>query len=1265
MSQLPIKPLNSRFTDGQWQSIYESGHNILVSASAGSGKTTVLVQRVIEKIKAGINVDELLIVTYTEAAAREMKERIKTAIQQAITGEGHPEQKQHLIKQMTLLPQASISTLHAFCLQVIRRYYYLIDLDPVFRLLTDETEIVLLKESVWEEVREKLYGDESGSFLDLARAYSNDRSDAGLTELVFSLYEFSRANPDPDYWLENLSGLYTDTLDSFLKGVLFQQLVKPQLVDSLVNMIELDLTAAKIGEGEQELVNQTKIVTSEAVHFKEVLALIQADHYQNVYPLVQSFKFVNWRPVKRSADDSVKDAGIEMAVLRKQAKARYEKMKEEYFNAPLENQLDVMVKTVLLVEEMARVAKVYSLAYRERKNERNLLDFNDLEHLTLNILAKNEAQKWTPTEASNHYREKFKEVMIDEYQDINKLQENILHWLTKNETNTGNLFMVGDVKQSIYSFRLADPGLFLEKYEKYGENNGGERIILAENFRSRGEILQFTNLIFEQLMDKSVGQMDYDEPAKLIQGFTDFPETTEHATEILIYEKGKETKKEESNEESLDYDMQIEGKTQGELLMVGQKIQQLIKEGFPIYDKKLKSNRPIRYKDIVLLTPTKKNNLILLEIFNRLSIPLSVTNTQNYFQTTEITIMMSLLKIIDNPYQDIPLAAVLRSPIVGLNENELASIRISQKTGEYYEALNQFYSSYPGEDRASGFTTTLFNKIDVFLVRLKKWREEARRNHLVELIWSIYTDTQFLDYVGGMSSGRQRKANLHALYERAASYEKTSFKGLFQFVRFIEKMQEKDKDLAEPKAIAVDEDAVRVMTIHASKGLEFPVVFVLDLTKKFNLQDITNSYLFNEDFGIGTEYRDQESHIRYASLPNSALKVERKVKLLSEEMRKLYVALTRAEEKLFLVGSYTDEEAAYKEWGIISGHEATVLPNADRLAATNLMKWIGLSLMRHSDATNDFLSITANNVHIKNHPAKFSIHFYKESMIQEELIQENLETDEKWIEKLDESVSKNRLVVEEQGLLEEALSLMNYTYRYEKATHTTSYQSVSEIKRLFEEPEDEFMVKIDINQPRNQNRFVEDKLTRPKFMAEMTAPTNAEIGTATHLVMQSITLFEPVTVLSVNKLILNLVERGMLQSEIAEKIEKDKIVRFFENKLGQLLLAHPEQVKREAPFSLLIKADRIFTDLDPTAKDTVLIHGIVDGYLEFEKEIILFDYKTDQITRYGLKAGEKMLEKYRGQMNLYRKALEISLNKPVVQAYLCLLANNELVLVND
>lgn len=1262
--QLPIKPNNSRYTDGQWQAIYESGNNILVSASAGSGKTTVLVQRVIEKIKAGANVDELLIVTYTESAAKEMKSRIQLAVQQAITDESDQADKHHLVRQISRLSQASISTMHAFCLQVIRRYYYLIDLDPVFRLLTDETEMLLLKEDVWEAVREKLYGEENSLFKELTSAYSNDRSDDGLTELIFSLYEFSRANPNPELWLEHLTDLYQVKGNDLTNGRLYHELLKPQIIEILTSLTEISETAQQMGKGETDLKDQAELIAFEAAHIKEFLRLIQDDLYDKAYQHAQSLTFARWKSVKKKADDAVKESGKTIKELRDQYKSRYTELVSSYFDVSPERQLEIMMQAVPLVEEMARVTKIFSHGFQLEKEQRNLLDFNDLEHLTLQILAGYESGEWKPTEASHHYREKFKEVMVDEYQDINQLQENILYWLTQDSSENGNFFMVGDVKQSIYSFRLADPSLFLGKYEKYANGNGGERIILAENFRSRKDVLHFINLIFVQLMDPSVGQMHYDQAAELIPGFPLFPESDLHRTEILIYEKGQQQEENEDEGESLDWAMRIEDKTEGELLMTGHKIKQLISEKFPIFDKKTKRTRSISYKDIVLLTPTKKNNLVLMEMFKRMGIPLQVNDTQNYFQTTEITIMMSLLKIIDNPYQDIPLAAVLRSPIVGLDENELASIRISKKTGDYYEALLHFYNKYPGEDKASRFDSVLYNKIDLFLKHLNKWRQEARREELVKLIWSIYKDTGFLDYVGGMSSGRQRKANLHALYERAASYEKTSFKGLFQFVRFIEKMQEKDKDLAEPTAISIDDDAVRVMTIHASKGLEFPVVFVLDLTKRFNLQDIRKNYLFNEDYGVGTGYKDLEQRIQYHSLPEIALKAEKKNKLLSEEMRKLYVAMTRAEEKLFLVGSYKDEEAAWKEWGIVASHDQTVLPADIRFTANSLMKWIGLSLIRHSDSKNAFISSTAHNAEILHHLADFSVHFYNESAIQENSDSIQLEEDKTWFEKLEEETGGKAADDKTTKAIRSTIASLEYAYQYETATHTTSYQSVSEIKRLFEEPDDGQMVKIDINQPRNRNRYVEDRLPRPKFMAGLTAPTTTEIGTATHLLMQSIDLSSAPTKESLQRLLHELIKRGVLLEETAEKIQVSTILRFFDSKLGKTLVDDHEYVRREVPFSLLLKAEQLFSDMGSPSEDKILVHGIIDGYLDYPEKAVLFDYKTDHLERFGVEAGQKMLDKYKGQINLYRSALESILDKPVSEAYLVLLSNGEIVPAN-
>lgn len=443
MNPLPLKPENSQYTDGQWQAIYESGHNILVSASAGSGKTTVLVQRVIEKIKAGTNVDEMLIVTYTEAAAKEMKARIQVAIQEAVTSESDLALKQHLTRQVTLINQASISTLHAFCLQVIRRYYYLIDLDPIFRLLTDETEILLLKDSVWEEVREGLYGEEDTLFKTLTASYSNDRSDAGLTDLIFSLYEFSRANPRPAVWLEQLSYLYRVEDNDLTNGVLFKKLLKPQILSILDSLVELSQVAAQQGEGSDELQKQTEMVRSEWIALQEIRTHITENKYQEAYNCCKVVDFARWKPVKKGADEAVKETAEEMKQFRDEYKKRFKELANDYFSASPQEQIDLMLNAAPLVEEMARVTQLFTDAYRQRKDDRNVLDFNDLEHLTLQILARIQKEEWVPTEAAMHYRAKFNEVMVDEYQDINQLQENILRWLAHDQSDQGNLFMVG------------------------------------------------------------------------------------------------------------------------------------------------------------------------------------------------------------------------------------------------------------------------------------------------------------------------------------------------------------------------------------------------------------------------------------------------------------------------------------------------------------------------------------------------------------------------------------------------------------------------------------------------------------------------------------------------------------------------------------------------------------------------------------------------------------------------------------------------------
>lgn len=1252
MTTIPQKPADAQFTDHQWQAIFDEGKNILVSASAGSGKTTVLVQRVIEKIKNDININELLVVTYTNAAAKEMKQRIQKAIQDEINRENDPKRKQHLIRQLPLLGHADISTLHSFCLKVIKRYYYLIDFDPVFRLLTDDTEISLMKEDVWEDLREELYGEEDSLFEALTTAYSNDRSDDGLTQLIFKLYDFSRSKTNSREWLADLSSRYDVQGNDLSKSTIYQELARPNILDILETSKELLNDANQISNGEPELDGTVSIISEDYLLAESLEQAILDDRLDDAYTLLHNENFPRWKNPSKKSPDEVKDAAKEMKSYRDKAKEFITSIKTSYFMITPSEQIETMTEVKILVEELARVSGLFFDRYQQHKADRKVLDFNDLEHLTLDILSANEDGQSVPTEASHHYRQQFQEVMVDEYQDINLIQETILKWLTKDETQAGNQFMVGDVKQSIYSFRLADPSLFIEKYERYEKSDDGKRIILAENFRSRSDVLHFTNFIFEQLMDKKVGELTYDDSAKLVNGFTGFPKSKAFSTSVLIYETNEEETDDSDDEalENVDVTFQMNTKTKGEIYMVAHKILDMVTNGYQIYDKKLKADRPIQFKDIVLLTPTKKNNIDIQDIFKQLKMPTAVNDTQNYFQTTEIAIMMSLLKIIDNPKQDIPLAAVLRSPIVGLNEVDLARIRLEDKQGSYFDALQAFVNRTNWEDQRN---ISLQAKLKEFMSYLDNWRTQSKRKPLIELIWLIYEDTGFLHYVGGMSSGRQRKANLHALYERAASYEKTSFKGLFQFIRFIEKMQKKDKDLAEPSAVSDGEDAVRVMTIHASKGLEFPVVFVMDMSKRFNLNDIKGSTVLDEEYGVGSEFINVENRIKTPTLPETVLKMQKKNRILSEQMRVLYVALTRAEQKLYLVGSYKNKEAAFSKWDKVSGHSKSVLPPTLRLDSQHFMDWIGRCLVRHQilDSETEIQSV---NTHIRDYETHFSVDFFTSAELEEHLLSYQSEEADDWFEKLKEGNLKEPEDEDIIKAVEDALKLMTDTYAYQLAAQTTSYQSVSEIKRLFEEPDDGQMVKIDVTNPRQSHRYVEDELERPKFISDVAKPSGAEIGKATHLVLQSLTLSEDITSEDIQKEVSSLVRKQVISEDIGERIPVEKLDQFFQTEFGTYILSHVSRMKREVPFSLLLEARDIFQDMQ-SVDDHVLIHGIIDGYIEIEDGIILFDYKTDNLERFKENAHEEMLKKYKGQLMLYKKALESILQKPVLETNLVLL----------
>lgn len=1199
---VPIKPKESQFTNSQWQAIYEQDSNILVSASAGSGKTTVLVERVIEKIKSGISVDELLIVTFTESAAREMKQRIEVVLKELIQME-IGEKRNYFLRQLALLPMANISTIHAFCLGVIQRYYYLIGLDPQFRLLTDETEKLLLQEEVWANLREKFYEEED--FKKLTDNFSSDRNDDGLEKMIFSLSDFAKSSPDPTQWLESLPEFYSKEKGLFL----FEEYLVPEVIQELEYVVtEYEKLIEKADM--PELLANHAIFSKEKEVVCQLIVYLKNSEFEKAEQLFTAMTFDRMKGVK-GKDEELKLLAKSLTATRGELKKSLEKVQEKLFPEDFSKMLETLTKAQDLVVTLKDKALCFLESFAKGKRKMNVLDFNDLEHFALEILQTVDEQTNEKT-AQLFYQEKFKEVMIDEYQDTNQLQETILTSVGNN-----NLFMVGDVKQSIYAFRLADPTLFIKKYYAYEKNDPkvGKRILLQENFRSRKEVLDFTNLVFSQLMDDEVGQLAYDKEAYLLLGNKSFPESAAFSPELLLYEK--------SSEEN----PHLEDKTDGELAMVAKKIQDLMEEGFEVYDKGLKAMRPLRYEDIVLLTPTKKNNLALLATFKKYGIPVVVGEAENYFQATEIKTMLALLGIIDNPRQDIPLVAVLRSAMFNFNEEELGEIRSQHLEGDFYEALEN-YQKGPLKD-----------KIQSFFQVLNEFRQEKNLLSLSQLIFKIYEKTGFLAYVTGLNEGAQRKENLLALAKRARQYEQMSYRGLFQFVRFIEKMQERNKDLAEP-TILPSTDAVRVMTIHASKGLEFPVVFLMDMNKKFNLRDLTEKAIFHQDLGVGITLLDDQ-RVRHATIPYLVIQGQKRRQLLSEEMRKLYVALTRAEQKLFLVGSYENPEELMKSFERGGKTTSLVLPSPLRLNNTSMMDWVGFTLARHpkGPVASDFTLPELNQF------GSFTYKFYGENL----------------------SPEKTPTVVEEKKqepthLAFEALAILKANYSFENATKTASYQSVTEIKQLFTDPDEKKLARLLNFEQKQKGRYLKDSLGDPSFITGKNQISKALIGTASHLLMQLISLDKTPTAQDFISLSEHLSEEGVLEKEVLPFISYEKLAHFFTTDLGQEILAHEKTVKREQPFSMLLEAKDLFSNVN--TEDDLLIHGIVDGFYEEDDTLILYDFKTDSLSHLNKKArGDLLKERYKGQINLYAKALEESLGKKVVKKYLVALDTGDIILV--
>jgi ATP-dependent helicase/nuclease subunit A len=906
-----------------------------------------------------------------------------------------------------------------------------------------------------------------------------------------------------------------------------------------------------------------------------------------------------------------------------------------------------MVEMRPLIETLVYLVKEFSTRFAKAKQEKGLVDYNDLEHFCLAILTEGMSDKgeFLPSEAARAYRLHFKEVYCDEYQDTNMVQETILKLVAKDDQENGNLFMVGDVKQSIYRFRLAEPQLFLSKYNRFtvdGSSNG-LRIDLSQNFRSRKEVLDATNYLFKQIMGVKVGEIQYDEAAELRNG-APYPEEIEFPVELmLIDQKAEEQMSEElelDNEtEIVEFDTADLEQSQLEARMIAAKIKKLISEETPVYNAKTKTERSLMYRDVVILLRSMTWAPQFMEEFKQQGIPIYANLSTGYFEATEVSIMMSLLRVIDNPYQDIPLASVLRSPIVGLNEEELSKIRIGRKHGSFWEAVTDFCMSKNGE-----VNEPFYEKVRAFFELLKEWRSVARQGSLSELIWQLYRDTQFYDFVGGLPGGKQRQANLRALYDRARQYEQTSFRGLFRFLRFIERMMERGDDLGAARALGEQEDVVRIMTIHSSKGLEFPVVFMAGMARNFNMTDIRKSYMLDKEYGFAAKYVNAEKRISYPSLPQIAFKQKKRMEMLAEEMRVLYVAMTRAKERLFISATLKDASKQIDKWKDVSTHTDWLLKDYERASSMSYIDWIGPALIRHHDSSELWNGEKGNGQappEISNHRSSWKITLQHAEEIKKQAI--SIENEENHLLKKVEDLEQ---VPSDSNLVDEIHSRLTWEYPFSGAASHRSKQSVSEIKRVRELSDEYSSTEL-------VGRFRKSILKRPKFMQEKQL-SPAERGTAMHMVMQHVDLTKEVNEKEIGEQLNWMVDNELLTPEQRAVIDVKLIAQFFTSPLGQRFFK-AQAVHREVPFTVSLPASEVYPDWTGE-EESVFVQGIMDCILVDEHGLVLIDFKSDGITdRYkgGFLQAKAILEdRYKLQINLYSKAIEQIWKRNVTERYL-------------
>ncbi|OFR43247.1 helicase-exonuclease AddAB subunit AddA [Streptococcus sp. HMSC062H02] len=1183
-------------TAEQIEAIYTEGQNILVSASAGSGKTFVMAERILDQLARGVEISQLFISTFTVKAATELKERLEKKISQQIQETDDLDLKQHLGRQLADLPNAAIGTMDSFTQKFLGKHGYLIDIAPNFRILQNESEQLLLKNEVFHQVFEEHYqGENKEKFSSLVKNFAGrGKDERGLRQQVYKIYDFLQSTSSPQKWLS----------DSFLKG--FEEADFAIEKDKLTEQIKQalwDLESFFRYHLDNDAKEFPKAAYLEAVQdvLDEIGSLNHESDSQTYQKVLSRVVAISKEKNGRALANSSRKADLKPL-----ADAYNEERKSQFAKlGQLADQITILDYQERFHEDTWELAKTFQNfmsdfveAYRERKRQENAFEFADISHYTIEILE-------NFPQIREAYQERFHEVMVDEYQDTNHIQERMLELLS----NGQNRFMVGDIKQSIYRFRQADPQIFNEKFQSYAHNpKEGKLILLKENFRSSSEVLSATNDVFGRLMDQEVGEINYDSMHQLVFANTKLTPNLDNKAEFLLYDKDDSGQEEEESD--------ADTKLTGEMRLV---IKEILK---------LHQENGVAFKEIALLTSSRSRNDQILLALSEYGIPVKTDGEQNnYLQSLEVQVMLDTLRVIHNPLQDYALVALMKSPMFSFDEDELARLSLQKAADKVQENLYEklLHAQKQTAEQKELIHKPLEEKLNQFMDILDSWRLYAKTNSLYDLIWKIYNDRFYYDYVGALPNGPAKQANLYALALRADQFEKSNFKGLSRFIRMIDQVLEAQHDLASV-AVAPPKDAVELMTIHKSKGLEFPYVFILNMDQDFNKQDSMSEVILSRQNGLGVKYIAKvetgavEAHypktikLSIPSLTYTQNEKELQLASYSEQMRLLYVAMTRAEKKLYLVGKGSREKLEAKEY---PRSENGKLDKHTRLQAKNFQDWIW--------------AIT--KVFAKDH-LNFSYRFVGEDQLTREAIGE-LENKSPL---QDSSQADNR----QSETIKEALEMLKevevYNTLHRAAIELPSVQTPSQIKKFYEPVMDMEGVQI-ANQTKSTEKQISFDL--PDFSTKEKV-TGAEIGSATHELMQRIDLSQRPTLASLK----DTLKQVQTSPAVRDKINLSKILAFFETPLGQEILANTGHLYREQPFSMLKR--------DQKSQEDFVVRGILDGYLLYEDRIVLFDYKTDRYDQ-----PSQLIDRYRGQLALYGEALSRAYSIENIEKYLILLGKDD------